>query len=116
VKRSPMNRATPGALAWRNKPRKRINRQSVRGAVEAQTWRDRRDAHLAQNPTCILKGVSECWGRLTVHHITPRSMGGTRNDTSALVTACAGHHSYIEENREWARSRGLLGRRGGGLE
>jgi 5-methylcytosine-specific restriction endonuclease McrA len=114
VKRSSMNRATPGAIAWARKKRKRINPQSARGAVEAQTWRDRRDAHLAQNPTCILTGVSECWGRLTVHHITPRSMGGTHNDTSELVTACAGHHAYIEENRQWARSRGLLKRRGQG--
>lgn len=51
-----------------------------------------------------------CWGRLTVHHVVPRGMGGTKNDTSELVTACAGHHDYIELNREWARARGFLRR------
>lgn len=112
MKRSPMRRDTPGAIAWTRKKRRRVNPESEKGTDARRKWQQRRDAHLAANPTCILASVvpTPCWGRLTVHHVVPRGMGGTKNDTSELVTACAGHHDYIELNREWARARGFLRR------
>ena len=45
---------------------------------------------------------------LHVHHIQPRSRGGT-NLPSNLITLCWTHHEYIHGHSIWARKNGWLG-------
>jgi hypothetical protein len=66
------------------------------------------EAALEASLTCTPK----CDGPLAVHHIQPRSMGGTAHDTSPLLTVCAYHHEWIESHRTAARALGLLLRKG----
>lgn len=76
-------------------------------------WQERRDEQLRIHPKCQGPGTipDECWGPITVHHITPRGMGGTANDNSLLITLCAWHHGWVESHRAQAREMGLLTRR-----
>lgn len=94
-------------------PSKGIAPFSAKGKATRDDWHERRDAHLAENPTCVLTQLSACFGRLDVHHIEPRGMGGSRKDSSPLATLCRKHHNHVEANREWARGCGLLIRKGG---
>ena len=81
-------------------------------------WPDARDAALRRDRTCqaAVHGLdTRCVGGLTVHHIIPRGMGGTRDpnvhDLDRLITLCVGHHEWVERNRAAARGLGLLKRR-----
>ena len=86
----------------------------AKGAATRASWRERRDLHLAANPYCVKPWPSICGGRTTVHHVQPRGMGGTKHDTSPLVTLCADHHDETESRREEARALGLLAPKGRG--
>lgn len=108
-------KATPKERAFGStmpRPTRPMAAVSAKGKAARDDWHERRDAHLAANPTCRLASLSACYGRLDVHHIEPRGMGGTRHDASPLATLCRKHHDHVEANREWARQRGLLIRRG----
>lgn len=106
----------PKDRAWGStmpRPTKPMAAVSAKGKAAREDWHERRDAHLAENPTCVLATLSPCFGRLDVHHIEPRGMGGSRQDTSPLATLCRKHHDHVETHREEARQRGLLIRKGG---
>lgn len=98
------------------KPRQpqRMAARSQRGQDEFDEWQERKAAHLLAHPTCEVAGVlpGRCYsptGQPDVHHISPRSMGGTRYDEDTeLITACRAHHDYIESHRDYARVLGLL--------
>lgn len=59
--------------------------------------------------------VSDCAGRLVVHHILPRGAGGTReaaiHDASNLVTLCEHHHRFVHANPALSYESRLLRRR-----
>ncbi|MCK9496520.1 MAG: hypothetical protein M0R75_13630 [Dehalococcoidia bacterium] len=108
--RSPMNRTTPGALAWQRKKRQALARVGKRGKVRKVEWDAAKVAHLALEPGCrgprlCLPG--RCWGRLDVHHVIPRGMGGGK-DYGVYATLCRAHHDWTETHRAEARALGLL--------
>lgn len=79
----------------------------------ADDWPRVRAAHLAKQPRCEKPdlGAVTCLGAVQVHHVTPRSMGGTRGGHGPLLSLCLAHHSWAESNRGKARQLGLLLRR-----
>jgi hypothetical protein len=92
-----------------------IAHRSERGQDEFDDWQERKIDHLVEFPDCQVAGFlpGKCSpGDPDVHHITPRSMGGTHNDEDTeLLTACRAHHDFIERHRDYARVHGLLKRR-----
>ena len=57
--------------------------------------------------------TEECTSRIeAIHHRKPRKMGGSKrpdiNAASNGLALCADCHDFIESNRAYARSRGLL--------
>lgn len=97
------------------KPRKRpgyIGR-SDQGAANADQWALDKEGHLAEHPDCELAGflAGKCDGPIDVHHVQPRSAGGTQYDDGPLATACRHHHDLLENKRTLARVLGLLARR-----
>ncbi len=88
--------------------------RSERGQDAFDEWQERKVDHLLEHPHCELAGFlpGKCSpGDPDVHHVTPRSMGGTRYDDAKLITACRTHHDWIERHRDYARIHGLLARR-----
>jgi hypothetical protein len=51
-------------------------------------------------------GVPLCWGPLTPHHLRKAGQGGPYS-LENLVTLCAGHNSWVETTRSFARDVGL---------
>ncbi len=114
--RRPKRRRAYGSTLAASEPmsRRPMSRESTKGRAERLRWQADRDAHLAVEPTCQAPryGLPQpCWGVTTVHHVRVRGMGGRRGNTGPLVTLCAGHHRYVEDNRAEARGLGLLVRR-----
>ncbi len=120
MKRSPMNRATPGAVAWARKPRKalpavskspkrRERRQETQQAMQAY-----REAvtHCEANERGFSGpcGVSGPDAALAVHHVTGRGAGGGR-DTFEYARLCGRHHREMDTRRAEARAAGLVKRR-----
>lgn len=92
-----------------------IAHRSARGQDDFDDWQERKIDHLVEHPDCQVAGFlpGKCSpGDPDVHHITPRSMGGTRHDEDTeYLTACRAHHDFIERHRDFARVHGLLKRR-----
>jgi 5-methylcytosine-specific restriction endonuclease McrA len=66
------------------------------------TWDEIRARVLARDEhRCTVSRLlgGECRGRLHVHHIEPRSEGGT-DDEDNLATVCARHHAIWERLRQ----------------
>lgn len=98
------------------KPRKRVSAmgRSERGIADAEQWALDKEIYLAEHPTCELVSIlgEDCSDPpYDVHHVTPRSMGGTVDDDSELVTACRHHHNLVEKRRAWSKLHGLLKQR-----
>lgn len=112
MRRTPINRATPGALAWQRKKRKTLARVSAKGRVQRVLWQEEKAAHLEVEPNCqhVALGIpiERCWGPLDVHHCRPRGMGGRRGPAGKKVTLCRAAHDWVETNRQLAREMGLL--------
>ena len=71
----------------------------VRAAVFARDGRQCRVApFLPDDP---------CFGPPTVHHVVKSGQGGAYTEDN-LVTACAHHNSWIEDNPDTARALGLV--------
>lgn len=90
-----------------------LNAAEQRAQKPRDDWPRVRAAHLAQQPRCqhpTLGGIA-CLGAVQVHHVQPRSMGGTRGKHGPLITLCLGHHGWVESNRGKARQLGLVLRR-----
>ena len=108
MKRSPMNRATPKALAWA-KRKSVLRRIGKRGKARRAQWLEAKAEHLKEEPQCrgreLLPGP--CSGVLDVHHVIPRGMGGGK-DYGVYATLCRTHHDWVETNRNEARGLGLL--------
>ena len=79
----------------------------------AKGWAKVRDAHLRRHPRCERPelGDERCNGGVQVHHVMPRSAGGTRGPHGPLITLCLGHHAFVESHRGMAAQLGLLIRR-----
>ena len=63
------------------------------------------------------RGAPErCGGKMEVHHLLPRGMGGTSDpaihDLDNLMLLCSVHHAWVESHRAEAYELGLLKRRG----
>ena len=69
-----------------------------------------RDNFTCQAQECKCKDLA----RLTVHHIQPKSEGGT-NELSNLVTLCDHHHSLLHSNAAPARQAAYEAMMGGAL-
>lgn len=78
------------------------------------TWHETRERILARDGhRCTVSRLlgGTCGGALHVHHIRPRSEGGTDDDDN-LATACARHHPLWERLRQNVlRTRGRAWRR-----
>ena len=72
-----------------------------------ERWKDTRARILARDGGCsgrFLGGA--CSAVLDVHHIVPRELGGTDEDSNLMVV-CHSHHPQVEAMR-----RAILDRRG----
>jgi hypothetical protein len=113
VKRSEINRDTPGARAWLAKPRPRIRQRSAKKAQKDREFaKTRVDALERDDWTCRLADIMEghhCtrWLPPQVHHMLPRGRGGA-HDPGGLVTVCAGAHAWIDEHPREAELFGFL--------
>lgn len=56
-----------------------------------------RDAHRCTIGTLV---GGRCRGLLHVHHLIPVSEGGDPFDEDNCITACAGHHPWVESARK----------------
>jgi 5-methylcytosine-specific restriction endonuclease McrA len=68
--------------------------------MDRTLWHQARKAALQRDGSCtvaLLLG-GECHGRLDVHHIVPRSAGGT-DELDNLLVVCAAHHPQVEALR-----------------
>jgi hypothetical protein len=111
MRKTPMNRATPGAIAWAKKPRKPVNAVSKAGRQQRALWVSERDAHLESQPDCQgpaagLEG--RCSAILDVQHKQGRGAGGRRGSAGPLVTLCRKHHDWITEHPAEGRALGLV--------
>lgn len=96
MKRSPLKRRTP----LRSKRSDTLWRDARDAALERDQWDCRAEAH-------GLDG--ECEAPLDVHHVRPRSQGGT-HDLSNLVCLCRSHHRWVHAHPAVAYRLGLLQR------
>lgn len=57
------------------------------------------------NEECVARGVSPCFGGLTVQHIYSRGMGSSNayDSIDCLVTMCAYHNQLAEQDPTFAR-------------
>lgn len=87
--------------------------RSEQGQANADQWALDKETHLAEHPDCEAKSflAGKCAGEIDVHHIQPRSAGGTQYDDGPLASLCRLHHSAIENERQRSRLLGLLVRR-----
>ena len=90
-----------------------MRRSTAEAAARIRKWRVEHAAHLAQHPRCEQPqlGGWACINPVQVHHIMPKSMGGTHGATGPLLTLCLAHHSWVESHRSEAKMLGLLIRR-----
>lgn len=114
MKRSPLNRATPKAVAWGMKKRKTLAAKSKRIKARDAARRSPHADQLREYPYCepAKAGMEhECFGGLTVHEPWIKSAGGPQDDRRNMVTSCAEGNRLINQNAEcmkWAREHGYL--------
>lgn len=90
-----------------------LTTNETKRAKPSNDWPKVRDAHLRKSPRCEHPelGGEKCNGGIQVHHVTPRSSGGTRGAHGPLITLCLGHHAFVESHRGMARQLGIILRR-----
>lgn len=86
--------------------KKRSALRGARAAVCAALFD--RDDHRCQMPTTTNAGP--CYGPLTPHHLVKAGQGGSYT-LDNLVTLCAFHNDWVEDNPDLAVSAGLVIRR-----
>lgn len=105
MKRSPMKRGKP------LQAKSSLQRRPMKKVVKIdEEWRDARLAVLERDRmACQAFGVAalDCWGRLHVHHILPRSRGG-KHDLGNLVTLCSRHHDWAHGHPVAAKELDLI--------
>lgn len=88
---------------------------SRKRARENRTKAPIREAVFERDGACRLRGVGECFGPLTPHHVRKASQGGEYS-VDNLVALCAHHNGLLESDADFAalaRRLGLVIRRGG---
>lgn len=96
--------------------RKRLVPVSIRRMEERPERADMRELVFARDQQlCRLAawadGTPGCRGHLTVHHLRKAGQGGPYTLIN-LVTLCAGHNGWVEDEPDLAHELGLVVRRG----
>lgn len=83
--------------SWQSKV---YGKTHVESGLSLSEWRELRNYILARDKHRCLRCDKRfrAKGKLSVHHLIPRSNGGS-NDPSNLVTLCHKCHDYVEINR-----------------
>lgn len=104
-------RGTPLKQQSNKKAAERREREPIRQAVLE------RDGHRCQMQKVVDRSTElhdvagRCYGRLEVHHLDKESQGGAYTLTN-LLTLCATHNLWVENNPTVAHRLGLVIRRG----
>lgn len=87
------------ASKMKRSPRFRIGRlQYTLGGLRVELWEDKRERFFSKDNYRCKRCNREVPGRLSLHHIIPRDMYGT-DDDSNLITLCVPCHDWVELNQ-----------------
>lgn len=122
-RRTPLKRTGGLKRSGALKARKRLAPSSPQRRAQAEAMADVRSRVFARDHRqCVLAGQSVrsdirlpwCRGPLTVHHLLKAGQGGPYSECN-LVTLCAGHNGWVEDEPLLAHHLGLVVRRGDDL-
>ena len=109
-----LRRDTPKARKWASGRRTPLRSRGARRTAEKPSESKVKALVFARDyQTCRLAWHqdSKCTGRLTPHHLRKASAGGAYI-VENLVTLCAGHNGWVEDNPDEATMLGLVVREG----
>jgi hypothetical protein len=82
-----------------------LRRVSKKQQARLRIYYKLKDDYLSQNPVCEICNKRGS-GSTDVHHKEKR--GPKLNDVSTWAALCRQCHSYVEDNKSWAREEGWL--------
>lgn len=111
MKRTPIKRKSPLKTKTGLSQSSSLKRSPAKRVVKIDhAWREAREVALVRDGyACRAFGVAglDCFGRLHVHHVLPRSRGGKHNPEN-LLSLCSRHHEWAHGHPADAKPLGLI--------